>query len=405
VTTLISFLGRVPKTEAGYRKTRYEFPDGQQTDSVAFFGWALLKRLNAQRLVILGTAGSMWDHLFESDIDLGSQNDEERLALMEAVGAQTVQQGQLDALAPALSAQLGCEARLAIIPYARDRAEQIALLETIAKHVEQDDRVHLDITHGFRHLPMLALLSALHLRITRNAQIQGIWYGAFDPDTGAAPVHDLSGLLRIADGLKALSSFDKDGDYGVFEPVLRQAGLSDEACTRLRKAAYYENILNVSAATGELRRVRHAIEAAQLPADAGLLLPAIRERLDWIDEDRQFEKQTRLAQRALQRGDYLRATLYAYEAVITRLCQLERVPVEDFEQREQARKNYEERIKRAHDPQRDAYFLLKNLRNQVAHGTRGSTQEVQQALLNEQVMKEKLADLIASIEDGRLPVS
>jgi CRISPR-associated Csx2 family protein len=404
MTTLISFLGRVPKTEAGYRKTRYLFPDGQQTESLAFFGWALHERLAPRRLIVLGTAGSMWDHLFEGDIDLGSQNDEERLALIESVGEQAVRQAQLDALAPALSEKLGCETRLALIPYARDQDEQIAILETIAKHVEQDDTVHLDITHGFRHLPMLALLSALHLRITRNARILGIWYGAFDPDTGQAPVHDLSGLLRIADGLQALSSFDKDGDYGVFEPLLSKAGLPHDACQALRKAAYYETILNVGAATGELRRVRPALEAGRLTADAKLLLPAIRERLNWIDEDRQFEKQTRLARRALQRGDYLRATLYAYEAVITRLCQLERVLVEDFDQREQARKNHEERLKQSRGPQSDAYFLLKNLRNQVAHGTRGSMQEVQQALLNEQVMKEKLADIIASIEDGRLPV-
>lgn len=403
MTTMISFLGRVPKTEAGYRQTRYLFPDGQQTEALAFFGWALRQRLASHRLIILGTAGSMWDHLFEGDIDLGSQNDEERLALIEAVSTQTVQQEQLDALAPTLSAKLGCETRLALIPYARDQAEQIGLLETIAEHVEQDDGVHLDVTHGYRHLPMLALLSALHLRITRNAQIQGIWYGAYDPDTGEAPVHDLSGLLRIADGLQALSSFDKDGDYGVFEPLLRQAGLPDDACHAFRKAAYYENILNVGAATGELRRVRPSIDKAHLAADAKLLLPAIRARLDWLDEDRQFEKQTRLARHALQRGDYLRATLYAYEAVITRLCQLEHVPVEDYDQREEARKNHEERLKQSRGRQRDEYQLLKNLRNQVAHGTRGSMQEVQQALLNEHIMKDRLASLIASIEAGRLP--
>ena len=403
MTTLISFLGRVPRSEAGYRKTRYLFPDGRQTEELAFFGWALRKRLSSNRLIILGTAGSMWDHLFEVDINLGSQHDEERLALIEAVSAQDVQQAQLDALAPVLSEKLGCETRLALIPYARAQDEQIDILDTIANHVQVHDAVHLDVTHGFRHLPMLALLSALHLRITRSAQIKGIWYGAFDPDTGQSPVHDLSGLLRIADGLQALSSFDKDGDYGVFEPLLRQAGLPDNACSAFRKAAYYENILNVGAATGELRRVRPIIEAGHLAADAKLLLPAIRARLDWLDEDRQFEKQTRLARRALERDDYLRATLYAYEAVITRLCQLEHVPVEDYEQREQARKNHEERLKQSRGQQRDEYFLLKNLRNQVAHGTRGSMQDVQQALLNEHVMKEKLEALIVSIEAGRLP--
>ena len=60
-TTLLTFLGRVPKTESGYRKTSYDFGDGSRSEPVAFFGWPLQKRIAAQRLVIMGTAGSMWN--------------------------------------------------------------------------------------------------------------------------------------------------------------------------------------------------------------------------------------------------------------------------------------------------------------------------------------------------------
>ncbi|MFN3595627.1 MAG: TIGR02221 family CRISPR-associated protein, partial [Thiobacillaceae bacterium] len=58
-TTLISFLGRAPKGESGYRATRYRFADAQ-TRPVAFFGWALRERIAPSRMVILGTEGSMW---------------------------------------------------------------------------------------------------------------------------------------------------------------------------------------------------------------------------------------------------------------------------------------------------------------------------------------------------------
>jgi len=265
------------------------------------------------------------------------------------------------------------------------------------------EKVHLDVTHGFRHLPMLSLLAALYLRIVRSAHIEKIWYAAYDPDTHTAPVLDLSGLLRIADGLEALSSFDKDGDYGVFVPLLQRAGLSREASQSMRKAAYYENILNVGAATGELRRARRELDQAMLSPDADLLLPAISERLDWLNENRQFEKQTKLARRALAQHDYLRAALYAYEAIITRLCQNERVPMEDFDLREQVRKDYEAR--RRPQQEYDDYKLLKNLRNQVAHGTRGSTGEVQKALLDEATMQQTLERLLNAIEKGNIPGS
>ncbi|MCX8097791.1 MAG: TIGR02221 family CRISPR-associated protein, partial [Casimicrobiaceae bacterium] len=387
----------------GYRTTRYTFGDGSRTEPVAFFGWPLQRRLAARRMVVLGTAGSMWDHLTEGDLELGSAREADRLRLIERTSQKSVEQDDLAALEPVLSERLGCELRLRIIPYARTREEQMQVLAAMAAHVEAGDEVHLDVSHGFRHLPMLALLAALFLRRVRRARIEGIWYGSFDPDTGQADVFELSALLGLADGLDALAQFEKDGDYGVFEPLLRAGGVDAQAIEPLRRAAYYENILNVGEATGQLRRARAALRPMTLSPELALLWPTIERRLAWLDEDRQFQKQTRLARQCFERRDYLRATLYAFEAVITRLCQREGVPITDFEAREQARQRYEAAFQGVRTEESLNYHLLKNLRNQVAHGTRGSTGEVQQALLNEANMCATLDRLIKAIETGRLP--
>ncbi|MHB9022450.1 MAG: hypothetical protein ACYC3A_11580 [Halothiobacillus sp.] len=49
------------------------------------------------------------------------------------------------------------------------------------------------------------------------------------------------------------------------------------------------------------------------------------------------------------------------------------------------------------------YTLLKNLRNQVAHGTRGGKKEIQQTLLKENTMRQTLDNLIKRIENQELP--
>lgn len=401
-TTLITFLGRVPRDDHGYRKTRYDFGDGQSADEFAFFGWALQRQIKPQNIVILGTIGSMWDHLFEGDFNLGAAAEHQREALMGAVDAQSVTQHQLDELAPALAAHLNCRVRLGIVPYAYDGVAADLLVQ-MAADVFETDIVHLDVTHGLRHLPMLALLSALYIRITKRATIAGIWYGAYDCDTGRGQAHNLAGIMRIADSLQALSSFDKDGDYGVFMPLLEQSGASPQVVEALKKASYYENLLNVGQATGQLRRALRALEteAPGLAPDVAPLLPTIQRRLQWVDEDRQFEKQLALATHALERRDYLRATLYAYEAVITRICQIQGAKIESFEERDGARKVYEKQSEGL--PEYQDYKLLKHLRNEVAHGTRGSTAEVQRALLNESVMRELLNRLLDAIRQGRLP--
>lgn len=400
--TMISFLGRTSKDQQGYRKTRYDFGD-DHSEEVAFFGWALYKKLQPKKLVILGTSGSMWDHLFEGDLNFQNQEEEARLALVEAVEAKNVSQVHLDALKNILSEHLLCEVDLQIIPYCQTEAEQMRLLQIISNSVASEAIVHLDVTHGFRHLPMLTLLAALYLRTAYHATIKGIWYGAFDPDTKKAPVHNLAGLLQIADGIQALASFNKDGDYSVFLPLFAQAGVEETAIKALQEAAYYENILNVSAATGALRQFIKQQNQPAVPSELALLWPIVQERIAWIAEEKQFEKQTSLARQAWERSDYLRSVLYAYEAVITRICLLSKAPIENFEAREAARKDYEVQLKEVKNAAYEKYNLLKNLRNQVAHGTRGSAGEIQQVLASESKLRETLDDLLQQIEKKTLP--
>ena len=68
MTTLISFLG---KQQKGYRTATYRFDAGFVRE-VPFFGMALAEYLKPDRLILLGTSGSMWDVFFEresKDID------------------------------------------------------------------------------------------------------------------------------------------------------------------------------------------------------------------------------------------------------------------------------------------------------------------------------------------------
>ncbi len=405
-TLLITFLGRAPKNEGGYRKTRYDFGDGTPEKETAFFGWILRERIRPDRIVVLGTSGSMWDHLFEGDFDLGDTWEQDREALMDAVERHAVTQQQLDQMTPLLKGILGVPTRLRIIPYCRCESEQVDFLRTLADEVQDGDQVHLDVSHGFRHLPMLALLAALYLRQIKRANIRGIWYGSFDPDTSKAPVYELSGLLRISDWLQAVAGFDKDGDYRPFVPLLRQSGLDASTCAQLDAAGYFENLLNVSEATGKLRDVRHVLcnTGSKLSPDASLLLPVICERLEWVSEKKQFEKQVALARHALERRDYLRATLYAFEACITRLCQLGNVNIQDFNDRELMRNKYQQWLKE-NGPSKEweTYRMLRDLRNQVAHGTRGTRGEIQRTLLNEHLFRDFLRSTIEAIDSDRLP--
>ncbi len=383
-TTLLTFLGRVPKSEKGrYRQTSYQFDDGS-TEPLAFFGWALQQRLKPDRLVIMGTAGSMWDHLFEGDLAFGEAEEEARLDLGETTENKSVTAECLNPLAPLLAERLGCEVRLELIPYCRNQQEQVDLLAVMARQVESQAQVHIDVTHGFRHLPMLALLAAFYLRSVRQAEIQGIWYGAYDPDTGAAPVHNLVGLLRIADWLQALHTYDKDGDYGAFAPLLGSAG------ELLQRAAFFERSSNpvkaqktLTSWSGREDRFPQQDPAAELFRDQ------LDRRVRWYRGADRAAWEKSLAWQYLGQGDYVRAAIYGLEAVITREVIRRDGNPSDYERRDGVR----EELKHS----QDGFKTLNNLRNALAHGVRPFNTQIEKAMATETDLRNTLKSLLTQL--------
>jgi CRISPR-associated Csx2 family protein len=392
--TLITFLGRSPKGENGYRKTHYQFDDGA-SDEVAFFGWSLARRIEPGRLIILGTSGSMWDHLFEGDLELGDAEESRRLELVSAVEDQAVTEEQLNALAPLLGKALGYEVYLDLIPYCHTEEEQTGLLQIMAEHVMTGSQVHIDVTHGFRHQPMLALLSALHLRLLRDAEIDGIWYGAFDPDSGEAKVHELSGLLRIADWLVAFSAFEKDGDYGVFRTLLPRE-MSDD----LVDAAFFERVNRIGQARSRAQSLMTKLEHHRQPDPAAeLFYPELKQRLGWSSGGRFYERQRALALQYLERGQYLEATMTGYEAFISGLVQKAGGQPDNSDDREHAREQFDSEQKTI-TPRTERYRAwdsLRRLRNSVIHGAQPKGEEVQRALSGASEMHKLLEKLFAKL--------
>lgn len=380
-STLLTFLGRVAKGERGYRTLRYRFPDGEETPPVAFLGWPLASKMNLNRLVILGTSGSMWDHLFEGDFGFGNELEDLRLELVDAVEARTASAEHLRPLEPLLTERIGCEVRLALIPYARRETEQVKLLGTVAEHVATGDRVALDITHGFRHLPMLGLLAALYLRRVRGAGIEHIWYGMLDADSCEARVHDLAGLLRIADWLDALAIYDHSGDYSVFRKLTGDAG------EQLARAAFFERTTNTvkarEALTGWSSR-GDRLPSADRP-EIALFADALEDRIAWHRCPDRSAWEAALAWRYLDEGDYLRAALFAHESVISTEVQRRGGAVNDFDARDAARGELRD--------MRDGFRRLARIRNALAHGIRPNEPTIKKLLAGESELRATLQDL------------
>ncbi|ANG62216.1 CRISPR-associated protein [Marinobacterium aestuarii] len=378
--TLITFLGRTRKTEQGYNKTAYVI-DGETHEPSAFLGFNLQRHLKPQRLVVMGTAGSMWDHLFDGDINLGDLAEDERLTLADAVENQAVTQQQLDSLRHLLEERLDTEVRLQIIPYGHDLAEQVRLVELMANHVQSQDKVHLDVTHGFRNLPMVALLAAMYLREIRQARIEGIWYAAYDPGKPSTTVNNIEGLLRVADWLTAMSSYTKDGDYGVFGKLL------GKSAHLLKSAAYFERTSNPAKARECLSSWTIADNYPDDPV-ASLFADELQRRIDWHKSQSRPDYEKHLACEYLNRRDYLRAAIFGLESKITEQTYTQKLP-DDYARR----KEVSEQLKQSAD-----FSTLNNMRNALAHGLRSPDPALDRLLANEDKLQAELRRLFKALK-------
>lgn len=368
--TLITFLGNVPAHSGGqYRQTTYELD--QQPFSCRFLGTGLAKALKVDQVRILGTAGSMWDVLAE---ELGATQDEDTwVALSDAVRADRVTPELLQSVEQQLNqAQPDQKFELRLIPYGYEEDKQVEIMRALSEGLDQGEHeVTLDITHGFRHLPMLGLLGMLYVRSIGHASLRNIYYGAFVHGQTVTPVVDLSGLLHIQDWVRSLDQFDKDGDYSVFAELLKREGMPGHL---LAEAAFLERIGNLSMAKNKLNSFWKSDMRPQTPGSQ-MFLPVLQQRLDWRRSVKRSEWERKLALEFLARRDYLRAAIFAYEYKISQQVEFTGGDTNNFaNDRIAADKSLTDETKASRHPFSSAqnFYALKNLRNQLAHGVRAT---------------------------------
>jgi CRISPR-associated DxTHG motif protein len=174
----------------------------------------------------------------------------------------------------------GCEAQCVGLPPAENLGDFLRVLaNTVPRERAQ---LVLDLTHGFRHLPMLTYAGLLYLSAIRpDAEVSGCWYGLLEDNQ--ARFLDLLPLVQLPEWLWALRLFWERNDATRFARLLRnelgsRAQPDDDLRTlagefgKFAHALAWHCPLDVAHAAGRLsqdpRRMKRALrEAGLLAAD------------------------------------------------------------------------------------------------------------------------------------------
>lgn len=406
---LFTFLGRpfYDKSAAAaggpprYQQTRYRFGASRVSRPASIFGLALLEDIKTQgwqpdEVIVFGTSGSQWDALYEL---LGEEDDESILAgleLGEAVQRQEVSRRQLDEVEETLSKYLGGQSvRCTLLSEANDEESQLAVMQTFGKYLRRGDEVYLDVTHGFRHWGLVGLESLFFLRQVRQIKIKGVYYAnlAAKDAEGVVPAVRLDAADKLADWSEALASFRQTGQLGRLPELFEENHRDIAVPLRELRFALMANRFGKAAHGAQQSRggLKRLVEEEKTTL-ASFFARTLLEEFELFNAPHIADWQLKLARRSLESGDYLRASINAYEAIISAAI---KEPTKRQQGRERQKvteelkaKGWEQGLDRAQ------FRKLSYLRNALAHGGNPSNRDVEQALRSEEKLRAFLEPLV-----------
>jgi CRISPR-associated Csx2 family protein len=372
--TLIIMLGR--PYQGGYQKTDYKMPDGTLYQEKHFVGHSLFDWIKPEKLVVLGTSGSMWDELLRQ---IDNVDEALYLEVAEAVEANDTSQELLDRLSEHLSQLLSKTVVLKILTLKVDEESQVEFVQQLSDVCTSGTELHMDITHGFRTLPLFALTAAFYLKKLKKIDIKAVYYAEFRPDEKCSVVHDLKGLITIMSGVSILEKYDHSGDYGLLGELVNTD--SD----KLKDAAFFERITNANKASSKLK----AFMENWIPDATGKLFESeLLTRFKWSKRSAQHLRELSLAREYLNRNDYVRAVFYGLEGLVSQSLNDQKIVDTGFDVRHDASNQL---------AANEHYRKLRAIRNALAHGSdSGKTrqkEDVKKALTSSAEMQKVLNQL------------
>lgn len=122
------------------------------------------------------------------------------------------------------------------LPDGKNEQELFDIFRRIYEVIQAGDSVFFDITHGFRSLPMLALVLINYTKFLKNIDVKSITYGNYEAreelhDAGGnifmkAPIIDLLPLSGIQDWTFAAADYLKNGNADKFTDLSRAYKIS-----------------------------------------------------------------------------------------------------------------------------------------------------------------------------------
>ena len=203
---LISFIGTGRKAEGEisqeYEEAIYQFPDGSRYKS-SLITSTLYDYLKPDKIIVLGTSDSIWAELSQMSPELLRKS-----RIYDDIWEETwddskrVTEPTLSRWENLINNKLDVQISLNLIP----KEAEDEIVEVIFKELPENiDEVYLDITHAFRHFPLIAAFALPVLKYVKNFKRLTLIYAKLKARE-VSPVYFLATPNKLLELLEAVSN-------------------------------------------------------------------------------------------------------------------------------------------------------------------------------------------------------
>lgn len=350
-----------------YQKTIYKIDNQEYPETLT--AKVLIKHFNINQSVFIGTNRSMWDNLYYSF----DGEDEEYLDFLTKKKELGVTTEDLTNLEEHLNTFFGTQgSKSLLIDYEKNNQDEIwdnfeKLLE-IKDYIKEGDEIYLDITHGFRYMPILNifLLEFISIFKTPSINIKGVYYGMFSDKI--SEIIDFKIFFDLLEWTKAVNMFKYNSNAQQLLELLSKDKTNDDVTKIFTQ---FNSNLQLANMSSLWQFMKGASKKIKLLSDSNnkiikLLSTDLINMTKRFDKEKQSDFQYELAIWLHENSNHALSYIALYEAIITKSCELKNYDVNDHDLREDAK------ISLGNDKW-GRYFYTKNddslsvIRNSITH--------------------------------------
>ncbi len=425
---IISFLGtggysdKDNKSRGKYRTANYSFNTEKKPTiyESEFVSEALYKHYNADRIIYIGTLKSMWEVVYDNSGFNSIAKDEEweNLAeLVESSNHKTPMSNEIiinDAFANTIISPI-------VVKYGLNDEENeynIRKLFSIEELLDANDELYIDISHGFRSLPIVLtnVLTFFIENSKKKISIANISYGMFEVSgemNGVTPIVNLNIINELQQNIKASHEFNEYGNAFLFSKLLEK---TNKSMSKLLMDFSYSKGLNhlydLKSKIQQLKSFKYSglskIQEVTIP----IIVKDFLDRFEKTKTDSQF--QFEIGKWMFENKQYGSTSIAIIESLITKVCELESIDSTVKENRDCAKmlitiagsnkKNAEKRIEKVKLKKCQKSILMHYKNYEAFHEIWGETNVIRKSVSHSISTSLSVTKMVKDIEKYLLAV-